>query len=150
MRELGAVINYNMMIAIAKGIVTAIDRTLLKENGGAIELGSKWCESIAKQIGFVKHKATTAKSIIAPGLISEIGHIFYGSINEIVKAHEIPPEMIINKDQKSLAFILINKYSLEEKRCVKSISSGYSTLSSDYRHLRHNNGWNFPPNLIKL
>ena len=144
---MGAVINY--MIAIAKAIVAAIDRTLLKENGGAIELGSKWCESIAKQIGFVKHKATTAKSIIAPGLISEIGHIFYGSINEIVKAHEIPPEMIISKDQKS-PFILISKYTLEEKRCVKSISFGYSTLSSDHRHLRNNNSWNFPPNLIKL
>ena len=27
-------INYNIMIAIAKGIVTANDRTILKENGG--------------------------------------------------------------------------------------------------------------------
>ena len=41
MRELGAVNNYNIMISIAKGIVTVIDRTLLKENGWTIELGNK-------------------------------------------------------------------------------------------------------------
>ena len=63
--------------SIAKEIVTANDRTFLKENGGTIE----WCESITKRIGFVKRKATTAKPIIAPGLISEIGHTFYHSIS---------------------------------------------------------------------
>ena len=70
MRESGAE-------SIAKEIVTANDRTFLKENGGTIE----WCESITKRIGFVKRKATTAKPIIAPGLISVIGHTFYHSIN---------------------------------------------------------------------
>ena len=65
------------MIAIVKGIVIANDRTILKENGGTIELKNKWCKSIIKQIGFVKRKGTTAKPIIAPGLISEIEHIFY-------------------------------------------------------------------------
>ena len=57
------------------------------------------CESISKWIGFVKRKAKTAKPIIPPGLISEIEHKFYHSINEIVKAYEIPPEMVINIDQ---------------------------------------------------
>ena len=72
MRELREVIKHNIMItiAIAKGIVTANDVTLLKENGGTIELGNKWCESITKRIGFIKRKATTANPIIAPGLIS--------------------------------------------------------------------------------
>ena len=40
MRESGAVINYNMITNI-KRIVTANDRTLIKENGGTIELGNK-------------------------------------------------------------------------------------------------------------
>ena len=46
MWELGAVINYNIVIAIAKGIVRANDRIMLKENGRTIELGNKWGESI--------------------------------------------------------------------------------------------------------
>ena len=76
MWELGAVINYNIVITIAKGIVRANDRIMLKENGRTIELGNKWDESITNWIGFAKRKATTAKSIIAPGLISEIRHTF--------------------------------------------------------------------------
>ena len=46
MWELGAVINYNIVITIAKGIVRANDRIMLKENGRTIELGNKWGESI--------------------------------------------------------------------------------------------------------
>ena len=54
MRESGSVINYNIMIAIAMGIIKANDRTLLKEYGGAIDLGYKLCESISKRMNFVK------------------------------------------------------------------------------------------------
>ena len=39
MWESGAVVNYNILIAVEVGIITANDRTLLKENGGTIELG---------------------------------------------------------------------------------------------------------------
>ena len=60
------------MIAIAKRIVA--------DNGGTSELGNKLCESIAKRRGFVKRKATTAKPIIAPGLISEAGHTHFTTV----------------------------------------------------------------------
>ena len=48
MRESGAVINYSIIMTVATGIIIANDRTLLKENGGTITLGIKWCESISK------------------------------------------------------------------------------------------------------
>ena len=78
------------MIAIAKGIVRANDRIMLKENRGTIELGNKWGESITNWIGFAKRKATTAKSIIAPGLISEMRHTFSTILmksSKLVKSH---------------------------------------------------------------
>ena len=62
-----------------------------------------------------KEKATTAKPLVAPGIIKEIGLTFYNEINEIVHAHEIPPEMIINIDQTPLPFVLISKYTLDKK-----------------------------------
>ena len=49
------------MIAVAKGIVIANDRILLKENRGTIELGNTWCESITNWISFVKREAKIAK-----------------------------------------------------------------------------------------
>ena len=73
------------------------------------------CESISKRLGYVKRKATTAKPLIAPGLIKEIGLTFYNDINEIVHVHAIPAEMIINTDQIPLPFALISKYTLEKK-----------------------------------
>ena len=111
MRESGSVINYNIIRAIATGIIVANDRTLLKENDGSIELGKKWCESISKRLGYVIRKATTAKPIIAPGLVKEIGLTIYNDINEIIQAHEIPHEMVINIDQTPLPFVLISKYT---------------------------------------
>ena len=131
MRESGAVINYSIITAVATGIVIANDRTLLKENGGRITLGIKWCESILKRLGYVKRKATTAKPLIAPDLIKEIGLTFYNDINEIVHAHAIPAEMIINIDQTPLPFALISKYTLEKKG-----SSRVSVpATSDYRQI---------------
>ena len=99
MRGSGAVINYGIMTTVATGIIIANGRTLLKENGGTITLRIKWCESISKRLRYVKRKATTAKALIVPGLIKEIGLTFYNNINEIVHAHAIPAEIIINIDQ---------------------------------------------------
>ena len=59
------------------------------------------------------------KPIITSGLISEIEHTFYHEINEIVKAHEIPPEMVINIDQTYCPSILIIKFILEEKDILR-------------------------------
>jgi len=131
MRESGSVINYSIIKAIATGIIVANDRTLLKENGGSIELGTKWCESISKRLGYVRRKATTSKPIIAPGLIKEIGLTFYNNINEIIQAHEIPYEMVINIDQTPLPFVLISKYTLAEKGSSRVSVPG----TSDYRQI---------------
>ena len=88
------------MIIIARGIVTANDRTLLKENGGTIELGNQWCKSITKQIDFAKRKATTTKPIIAPGLISEIGHTFHHSVN-VLRSTNVSLSHILKLKRKS-------------------------------------------------
>ena len=73
MQSSGAAMSYNILIGIAKGVVTANDCTLLKENDGKIEFSMTWAQSFFKRIGFVKRKATTAKVPIAPGFVKEIG-----------------------------------------------------------------------------
>ena len=115
MRLAGAVVNYNVLIAIAKGIVTANDRTLLPEYGGTIRIGYKWCESVFKRMKWTKRKGTTSKPIIPPGLVKEVGLTFFKDIAEVVQADAIPPELIINIDQTPLPFVLISKYSMNKK-----------------------------------
>ena len=55
------------------------------------------------------------QSPLAPDLKTEVGLTFYHSINEIVKSHNIPPEMIINIDQTPIPFVLISKYTLDKR-----------------------------------
>ena len=82
----------------------------------------------SKRIFFVKFRTTTAKPIIAPSLISEIGYTFYHSINEVVKGHEISHEIVINIDRTFLPSILF------------SSSSGSSSSSSSSNSGRGGSG----------
>ena len=54
MRGAGAVTNFHTLIALARGIVIASDRTLLTEHGGTIEFIIGWCQSIFKRLNFVR------------------------------------------------------------------------------------------------
>ena len=42
MRSAGTVVSYDITISIAKGLILANDRTLLKESGGNIDLTTSW------------------------------------------------------------------------------------------------------------
>ena len=62
----------------------------------------------------------TARALIAPGLIKEIGFSFYEEIHELVKWFNIPKELVINIDQTPLPFVLVSSYTMEKKgnQCV--------------------------------
>ena len=106
MRASGLAITYDITISIAKGLIQAHDRTLLKENGGSIELHQSWAQSIFRRLGYVKRRATTAKQPVAPGLIQEIGFTFHSAIEKNINAYRIPHDLVINIDQTPLKFYL--------------------------------------------
>ena len=115
MRDAGAVINFHTVVGLATGIVLANDRTLLKKNGGTGEFAVGWCQSIFKRLNFTRRKSATAKPLIAPGLIKEIGFSFHKEIHELVKWFNIPKELVINIDQTPLPFVLVSSYTIEKK-----------------------------------
>ena len=98
MRASGYSITYNITISIAKGLVKAHDRTLLKEHGGSIDLYQTWVQSIHRSLGYVKRKATISKQPVSPGFIHEAGFTFYSAIQGNINAYLIPPELVINTD----------------------------------------------------
>ena len=104
MKESGEVFNWNILIVLAVGIITANNLVLLKKNGDTIERGQKQRDSIFKRLNFVSRKSTTSKPIIILGLISEIGLTFYQIINKAANTYNIPVELIINIDQTPLPF----------------------------------------------
>ena len=46
------------MIAGARGIVNAMDRTLLPEFGGHVKIDVTWAKSLLRRINFTKRKGT--------------------------------------------------------------------------------------------
>ena len=55
LRKAGTPVNVNIVLAAAEGVVTAIDRTLLKKSGGTIEPKCPWAQSLMWRMKFVKH-----------------------------------------------------------------------------------------------
>ena len=49
LRKAGTPMNVNNVLATAEGVVTAVDRTLLKKNGGTIELKCSWAQSLMRK-----------------------------------------------------------------------------------------------------
>ena len=83
----------------------------------------------SKRIFFVKCRTTTAKPIIAPSLISEIGYTFYHSINEVIKGHEISHEIVINIDRTFLPSILFSSSSGSSSSSSNSGRGGSGTAT---------------------
>ena len=91
-----AVMSYNIVMGIAKGIVCANDCTLHKENGEKAENFMTWAQCLLKQIRFLVQKATNAKVLISSGFVKEISFTFYQSIQPIVDTLDVPHHQIIS------------------------------------------------------
>ena len=68
---------------------------------------------------------------MVPGLVREVGFVFYKQVSEIVHAHNIPPQLIINIDQTPLPYVLISKYTMNKKGEKKVPILG----TDDYRQI---------------
>ena len=62
-RKAGGVINTSVVVAMAMGIITSKDPSLLHENGGHLVITSSWAKSILKRMGYVKRKSSSAGKV---------------------------------------------------------------------------------------
>lgn len=60
LRRCGGIVNAQICIAAALGIVRAQKPTLLPKFGGTLVLGKPWAKSFLKRLGFVRRKTTKA------------------------------------------------------------------------------------------
>ena len=64
MRGAGCVVNCNIVISVAKGIVLANARVLVKEYGGSLLFHYCGCKSIFRRLGFCKRRARAVKQSV--------------------------------------------------------------------------------------
>ena len=98
LRAAGGIVNRNIVIAAARGIISHKKPSLLKEHGGSLELGKKWAESFLQRRGFVRRKATKAARKLPPDY-PELKMAFLKRIEDEVTANDIPLDLVINWDQ---------------------------------------------------
>ena len=108
-RDEGGVVNRNIVIAVAKGVIQHKNRGLLAENGGFLDLTRTWSESMMERMSFVKRKGTkTARKLPAD---FETSH---QRIVDAITTHNIPPELAINMDQTIVKIVPTDDWTMAE------------------------------------
>ena len=116
LRKAGTPVNVNIVLAAAEGVVTAVDRTLLKKNGGTIELKRTWAQSLMRRMKFVKRRGSTqAKAKLSDADIAKHRKSYLLQIKGIVDAHKIPPQFVINWDQAGVKIVPSSNWTLEQE-----------------------------------
>ena len=86
-------------MAIGNGVVKSNSPTLLKENGGSLELTKDWARGAIKSMNWTKRKETTGKIEPPKQFLLEEKLTFQKKISGVIFEHDIPKELIINLDQ---------------------------------------------------
>ena len=96
LRMAGGIVSTAIIMAAAKGIVLHHDKALLREHGGALEIGKSWAESLMSRMQSVKLKATRAAWKISDDF-ETVKKAFLVCVTDTVHgAGNPPPELIIN------------------------------------------------------
>ena len=97
-------------------IVTAKNQNLLLKYGGHIELNRPWAVSLLQRMGFVRRLGSTqTKAILSCEQISKSKHTYLTQVIGMVKAHDIPPNLVINWDQAGVKLVPLQNWTMEEK-----------------------------------
>ena len=108
LRKSGTPVNARVVIAVAEGIVTETDHTLLLKNSRHIKLSLDWAYSLLKKMGYVKRKATTDKD-------SKKNLLLQKQIKKAVKNGKIPPELVIKCDQTGVNVVPSSQWTQAEQ-----------------------------------
>lgn len=93
LRENGAVINTQIVIAAGKSIIIGIDKTLLSKNGGHLNLTKSWAKSLLQRMNFVKRRGSTTCRNDKVENIKELKNEFLERIETTVTKYDIPEHL---------------------------------------------------------
>ena len=117
-REAGGVVNSEVAIAAAVGIVRKKDSNLLAQNGGHIVLTRDWARSLLGRMGFVKRKANT-KAKLAVTDFNELKSQFINDVRTFKDLEEVPDCLILNWDQTAIKYVPVAEWTMEKQGSKK-------------------------------
>ena len=92
-----------MYMYIGNGVVRLNSATLLKENGGSLDLTEDWARGVIMSMNWTKRKGTTGKIEPPKQFLLEEKLTFQKKISDVIFEHDISKELIINLDQTPLS-----------------------------------------------
>ena len=101
LRATAGVVNTAIVLAAAEGIVSATERSPLRQHGGSLVLTKAWAKSLLIRMGFVKRKCSTSAKLP----VSEFEkrkEQYLSDIRAEVIMNDIPPCLVINWDQTAI------------------------------------------------
>ncbi len=114
MRSLQAVINYNVVLGTARGLLLKINRSLFSDFGGPITLEKEWARSVLQRMGFSKRTATSTSKVTRTHF-EELKRNYLIDIYSIVKMEEIPDSLIMNWDKTGIKIVPTASWTMEKK-----------------------------------
>ena len=113
-REKKGIVTTAVTIASGEAIVNKVNKGLLKENGGPIELTSVWAKSIHQRINFVKRKVTTSAKV-EPSHFKELKEQFLLDIKTVIDMEDVPSDLILNWDHTGINVVPGSQWTMEAK-----------------------------------
>jgi len=105
-RVVGGVINNDVVMAAARGIVQSKNHSLL-EHEGSISIEKSWAKSLLIRMNFVKCKGSSAEKI-PPSEFEALKQSYLERITVAALEHKILPQMIINMNQTGIHLIQVH------------------------------------------
>jgi hypothetical protein len=113
-RSAGGIVNRNIVLGAALGIIKTYEPSLLRENGGSLALTPTWACSFLRRLRFVKRKGTKAAKKL-PENFEVVKSNFISLVKQTVTYHSIPRELCVNVDETGALFIPVSNWTMEEE-----------------------------------
>jgi len=124
LRDHGCAINTTVVIAVARGLGTVLERTRLVKYGGPATLSIPWAKSLLKRMDFTKRRVTT-KSNPPRDDFEEVKASFLSEIIETVDMNDVPPELIFNWDQTGINLVPTALWTMDKRGKKRIAIEGY-------------------------
>ena len=112
-RESGGAVNSRIAMSAAWGLLLHFNPSMLKENGGHIELSRNWTLSLLERMKFVKRKATTAQSKESVADFLERKQAFLREVVTTVEMEDVQIELVLNWDQTGIKIVPTSNWTME-------------------------------------
>ena len=119
LRESGSVVNRQILIAGARGIVVSKNKFILEEFGGHVKLSRSWAESFLRRVGYVRRKGTKAARKL-PFDFEDQKLAFISRVQDTKQKYSIPDELVINFDQTNISIIPCGNWTMAEQGNVQT------------------------------